>query len=64
MEGLKSGEKVIVSCYENFGEADKLKEHKDYKRLKEEGAELKQRLQSVGYAPAKSIFYVGIKQGD
>jgi ubiquinone/menaquinone biosynthesis C-methylase UbiE len=43
---------------------DRLKEHTDYDKLKSEGEELKKRLQSVGYAPARSIFYIGVKQGD
>ncbi len=40
---------------------DRIQEHPDYAILKEEGEELKSRLQDSGFAPATTIFHFGVK---
>jgi len=40
---------------------DRLKDHKDYKKLKETGEKLKLRLKEIGFAPATSLFLIGRK---
>ncbi|MDY6915507.1 MAG: class I SAM-dependent methyltransferase [Candidatus Cloacimonadota bacterium] len=58
-------EKLINSYFSIIDPyVERLKEHKDYDNLKSEGKKLKERLQTIGYAPARSLFYIDIKQGD
>ena len=40
---------------------DRVKDRPEYDDLKEEGSVLKERLQSIGFAPAQSVFMIGKK---
>ncbi len=54
--------KIISRLLEHIDPyVDRLKEHKDYPKLKKEGGKIKERLQKVGFAPASILFVIGKK---
>jgi len=55
-------EKMIdtyISYFDPY--VDRIKDHKDYKKLKDTGEKLKLRLKKIGFSPATSLFIIGKK---